>query len=157
MVPPVTGARRAAARAQDAFIHPVQLLAVLWRLEVLPLGNIVVLQVRLDGLVLLVEQGEIGYEVFHDVHCCRTSADAIRSWKTCHTVRQRVDLAVLAGVAVNSAQASQRVLSVNVHRARAADPLSARTTECERRINLVLDLDKSIQNLRAHEHRDNRL
>lgn len=74
MVPPIARARRAAARTQNAFIHSVKLLAVLWRLKMLSLRNVVVLQVRFNGLVLLVEKGEVGYEVFHNVHCYPMSA-----------------------------------------------------------------------------------
>ncbi len=144
LVPPIAGARSAAACAQDTFVHPIKFLAILWRLKMLSLGNIVVLKVRLDGLVLLVEKGEVGYKVFHDIHCHPTLADAIQTLKTSRTVRQRVDLGVLPSVTVNSAQTSQRVLSVDVHCARAANPLSARTTESESRVNFVLDLDKSI-------------
>lgn len=70
LVPPVAGATGRAARAQDALVQPVELLAVVLRLKELALcGRVVVLEVRLDGLVLLIEQRQIGYEVLHDVHC----------------------------------------------------------------------------------------
>lgn len=36
-------------------------LTLLWR--------VVVLEIGLDGFVLLVEEGEVGYEVLDNVHC----------------------------------------------------------------------------------------
>ena len=49
---------------------PVELLAVLLRLqELTALRRVVVLEVRLDRLVLLVEKSEVGNEVLDDVHC----------------------------------------------------------------------------------------
>ena len=49
---------------------PVELLPVLLRLQELPVcRGVVVLEVRLNGLVLLVELGEVGHEVLNNVHC----------------------------------------------------------------------------------------
>ncbi len=49
---------------------PVELLPVLRRLQELPIRwRVVVLEVGLDGLVLLVELGEVGYKVLDNVHC----------------------------------------------------------------------------------------
>ena len=54
-------------RAKDA---PVELLPVLDRLqELATLRRVIVLEVRLNRLVLLVEEGEVGNEVLDDVHC----------------------------------------------------------------------------------------
>ena len=58
-----------------------------------------------------------------------------------------VDLGVLAGVALDSAEASKRVLAVDVHGTRAADTLAAGTSERERGVHLVLDLDQRVQDL----------
>lgn len=76
-VPPVGGTRSRAARAQNALVHSVELLAVGDALDVLlhRCGSILALQIRLDRLVLLVELREIGHEVLHHVR-----------------VRERVDL-----------------------------------------------------------------
>jgi len=93
------------------------------------LGRVVVLEVGLDGFVLLVEESEIRNEVLHNVH-----------------VRKRVNLAILRAIAVDSAQAGECVLSVNVHGARSANALSAAPSEGQGRINLVLNLDQSVQN-----------
>src|SRR5689334_10835044 len=41
--------------------------------------------------------------------------------------------------------AGQRILAVDIHRARPADTLSARSSEGQRGINVVLDPDQSIQ------------
>lgn len=64
------------------------------------------------------------------------------------TVGERVDLAVLGGIAVDSAQAGKRVLPVNVHGAGSADALSTAPSEGQGGIDLVLDLDQSVQNLK---------
>lgn len=56
LVPPVTGACGGAASAENALVHPVQLLSVLLRLEVFSLlGRVVILEVWLYRLVLLEE------------------------------------------------------------------------------------------------------
>ena len=85
------------------------------------------LEERLDGTVLLVELGQVRHKVLDNVH-----------------VWQRVDLGVV--LLVNSAEACERVDTVNVHGARTADALTARTTEGECRVNLVLDLDQGVKN-----------
>lgn len=68
LVPPVRRARGGAARAENALVHAVELLAVLLGLVELLGGGVVVLEVGLDALVLLVEEGEVGDEVLDDVH-----------------------------------------------------------------------------------------
>jgi hypothetical protein len=45
-------------------------------------------------------------------------------------------------------QARKLVLAVDVHRTRAADPFSARAPECQRRVDLVLDLDQRVEDHR---------
>ena len=108
-VPPVRGAGRRAAGAQNAFVQTVQLLAVLGALTVLQtlcvvrtlqpgtsrdtyiLGLGVVLEIRLDGLVLLVELGQVGHQILDDVG-----------------VRQRVDARFLGGIGGNTAYGSQK-------------------------------------------------
>lgn len=128
LVPPVGRARCGAASAENALVKTVKSATLLGRLEVLTLGRGVVgLEERLDGSVLLVELGEVGNEILDDVH-----------------VRERVDLGVV--LLVDSAKASKGVDTVNVHGARTANALTARATEGERGVDLVLDLDQSIEN-----------
>mmetsp|Transcript_69893 Transcript_69893/g.197200 ORF Transcript_69893/g.197200 Transcript_69893/m.197200 type:complete len:210 (+) Transcript_69893:17-646(+) len=69
-VPPVGGAGGHAAGAEDALVHAVELGAVVDGLVVLGLAlrlRLLALQPGLDGLVLVVEVGEVGHEVLHDV------------------------------------------------------------------------------------------
>jgi len=89
---------------------------------------LVALEVGLDRLVLLVELGEVGYEVLDDVG-----------------VWERVDARLSLGVGWDAAQAGQSVDTVDVHRAAAADTLSAAPSESQGRVDLVLDSDQSIQ------------
>lgn len=72
-VPPVSWARGAAARAEDALVEAVQFGAILHALLVRHFPNvlllhILLLQVGLDGAVLRVEVRHVGHEIFHDVH-----------------------------------------------------------------------------------------
>jgi len=59
-------------------------------------------------------------------------------------MRQRVDVGVLATVTVDSAETGESVLAIDVHSARAADALTARTTKGKSWINFVLDFYESI-------------
>lgn len=107
----------------------------------------VALEVGLDGLVLLVELGQVGNKVLDDVG-----------------VRKRVDASLLLLISGNAAcpyplvhaivanrsgyphtQARQRVDTINVHCAATANTLSAASPESEGRVHLVLDPDKRIQ------------
>lgn len=86
------------------------------------------LQVRLNGFVLLVELGQVRHDVFYDVG-----------------VREGVDLCFLLCVVGNAAQTSQSINPINVHRTTPTDPLSAAPSESKCRIHLVLDSDQRIQ------------
>lgn len=87
------------------------------------------LQPWLNWFILIVEVGHVGNEIFDDVH-----------------VWQRVNLHRLVQVcSVDLADASQSVGSTNVHRARSADSLAARTTEGQSWIHFILDLDQGIE------------
>jgi hypothetical protein len=56
LIPPVGGTRGRAAGAENALIEAVKFLAVFWGLQELAVcRRIVILEVRLNGLVLLVE------------------------------------------------------------------------------------------------------
>jgi len=70
------------------------------------------LQERLNGLVLLVELSHVGYDVLDDEH-----------------VRKGVDLDILCTLGVDSLQACERVLTIDVHGAGPANALSARTSD----------------------------
>lgn len=55
---------------KDKECSPVELPTVFDGLQILTtLGRVVVLEIWLDGLVLLVEEGQVGNEVLDDVHC----------------------------------------------------------------------------------------
>src|SRR5471030_3190389 len=130
--PPVAGARSRAAEAQDALPQPVELGALLGRLQALArrrLGGR--LQPRLDLGELGVGHGEVGYQILHHRH-----------------VRQRVDLDVALHVG-NIFRAGQRIGAVDIHRTRAAHAFAARATEGERTVDLVLDLDQRVEDHRA--------
>jgi len=100
-------ARGRTTGTKDTLVHAVQLLSVFLRLQELALSRrVVVLQERLNRLVLLVEVGEIGDKILDDVH-----------------VRQRVDFRRGRGVLGDSAETCERVDSVNVHGAGSADTL----------------------------------
>mmetsp|Transcript_11789 Transcript_11789/g.36411 ORF Transcript_11789/g.36411 Transcript_11789/m.36411 type:complete len:345 (-) Transcript_11789:12-1046(-) len=133
-VPPVGGARGHAASAEDALIHAVELCAVVPALVVLLVAlllHVLPLQPGLDGLVLVVEVREVGHEVLDHVG-----------------VGQGLDLdGLLAGLDVE--QAREAVLAVDVHGARTADALAARSAEGQGGVNLVLDLDEGVQDHRA--------
>ena len=135
-VPPIRGARRRAARAKDALVHPVELFPIRLRLHVLlrnhlPLLVRRLLQPRLDRLVLVVEVGHVRDEVLQDEH-----------------VRQRVDLE-LRQVIRRVGEACERVHAIDVHRARAADSLTARSPKRERGVHLVLDFNQHVKHHRT--------
>ena len=111
---------------QTKYDAPIELLPVLLRLEELTaLWRVVVLEVRLDRLVLLVELRQIRHEVLDDVHCGLSEPNARGLHAKLLTVGERVNLGVLAGVAVNSAEACKGILSVDVHSARTANAFTA--------------------------------
>lgn len=91
-------------------------------------GGGIALQVRLDGLVLLVEVSQVGDQILDNVG-----------------VRQRVDLDIRGRFGGDSAQACQGVLAVDVHGTASTNALSAAPPEGQRRILLVLDLDQGVQ------------
>lgn len=113
-VPPVRRARGRAAGAENAFVETIQLLTVLDGLEVFfaVSGDVVTLEVGLNGFVLLVELSQIGDKVSDDKH-----------------VGKGVDLGILGGVLVNAAKTGQGVSTVDIHGTRTTDTLTARTSE----------------------------
>jgi len=132
LVPPVARTRGRTARAQDTFIPAVKLFALINGLEVLlSIRRWCGLEPWLDGLVLLVELGHVGNEILDDVH-----------------VWQWIYLGLLSSLPINTAQACQSVLPVNVHRATAADPFTAASSKRQCRVHLILDLENGIQDHR---------
>ena len=71
---------------------------------------------------------------------CQTLSNA---WLT---MRQRINLG-RAGVAVDATQACESILPVDVHCTRATNSLTARSSECQRRVHFVLDLDERVKDL----------
>src|SRR5690606_6672123 len=113
-VPPVAGARGAAAGAQDALVQAVELGAVGLRLQALAVRRRRALgaQPGLDRGVLGVEVGQVRDQVLDHVH-----------------VRQRVDRDLPLAAVLDGLGAGQRVGAVDVHRARTADALAAGPAE----------------------------
>lgn len=114
----------------------IELLSVLLGLQEFAVVEVVAalhlgLQPGLDGLVLVVEVGQIGHKVLHHEH-----------------VGQGVDLGGLGGL-VDVAQTSQGVFTVNVHRATAANTLTAGSAQGQGRILLVLNLKKYVKHHRS--------
>mmetsp|Transcript_64043 Transcript_64043/g.208959 ORF Transcript_64043/g.208959 Transcript_64043/m.208959 type:complete len:249 (+) Transcript_64043:71-817(+) len=109
-VPPVGGARGLAAGAEDAFVHAVELEAVLQALVMLrgALGlRVLAFEPGLNGLVLVVEIGEVRHQVLDDIG-----------------MGQRLDLDG-RGIRLDEEQAREAVLAVDVHGAGAADTFAA--------------------------------
>lgn len=62
-------------------------------------------------------------------------------------MRQRIDLGVLALSPIDSAEARECVLSVDVHRTGATNAFSAGAAEGQCRVDIVLDFDEGIKDL----------
>jgi len=110
-VPPVRRAAGGAARAQDALVHPVELLAVHLGLQELLLAfflGLLGFQPRLNARVLVREVGHVGDQVLDHVH-----------------VRQGVELHRVGRGLVDVREASQSVGAVDVHRAGTANAFAA--------------------------------
>src|SRR5690554_5404960 len=132
-VPPVAGAGRAAAGAEDAFVQAVEPGTVFLRLQALAVRRRRALGADpgLDRGVLREEVRQVGNEVPDHLH-----------------VRQRVDRHPALAAVVDGLGAGQGVGAVDVHRAGAADALAAGAAEGQRGVDLVLDLDQRIENHR---------
>ena len=134
-VPPVTGAGRRAARAENALVHAVQLFPVDLRLQELGLAirlGRLRLQPGLDRLVLRSEVGHVWHEILDHVH-----------------VWQRVELHGVRARLIDVRQAREGVGPVDIHRAATANALAAAPPEGERGIHLVLNLQQGIQDHRS--------
>lgn len=75
--------RGRAACTKNALVHPIELLSVLNALVVFSLlGRVVVLQERLDRLVLLVELRHVRDEILDDVHWRKKITSMFRQLKS---------------------------------------------------------------------------
>lgn len=85
----------------------------------------------LDRLILIVEIRQVSHQILYDEH-----------------MGKRIDLHSL-GLFIDIAQACQGIGTIDIHGATAANSLTARSTESQGRILLVLNLDQSVQNHRS--------
>ncbi|AEM42305.1 hypothetical protein KVU_2465 [Ketogulonicigenium vulgare WSH-001] len=131
-VPPIAGTSGRARGAHHAFIKTVQLFAILDRLAPFFLRCIGLgFQPRHNAGMLGIEMRQIRYQILDHRH-----------------MRQRIDADIAADF-VQAIDAGQSILPVDIHRARAADPLAAGPAEGQGRVDLVLDLDQNVQHHRA--------
>jgi hypothetical protein len=107
----------------------------------------VALEVGLDGLVLLVELGQVGHEVLDDVGV-REGVDArlllgLSGNAACRNMLARVFVAIVHSR--KRTQTRQRVDTVDIHCAATANALSAASPESKSGVHLVLDPDERVQ------------
>lgn len=65
------------------------------------------------------------------------------------TVRQRIDFDIRGAFLGDALETGERIDTINVHCTAATDTFTTASTECQGRINLVLDLDERVQNHRT--------
>ena len=131
-VPPIRRARRRATSAHHTFIQAVQLFTVVNRLLPFFGGAVCLcLKPRHDRRMLRIKMGQIGNQIFDDRH-----------------MRQRIDFHIAFDF-IHAINTGQRVDPVDIHRARPTNTFTARPTERQRWVNLVLDLDQRVQNHRT--------
>lgn len=87
-------------------------------------------------------------EILDDVHCVGDQIGPVSNQKKL-TVRQRVNFDVLAAFPLDALQTSQGILTVDVHSARSTNAFAARPSQGQSGINLVLDLQESVQHHRT--------
>lgn len=129
-IPPIARAGSATASTENTLIHPIKLLPIRLGLRILlslHRRRVLPLQPRLNALVLVVEIGHVHHQILHHEH-----------------VWQRRDRG--GTPRRDLGEASEAITAVDVHRAGPTDPLTARSTEGERWVDLVLDLDQSVEN-----------
>lgn len=133
-VPPVRRTRSGAAGTENAFVKTIKLLTISNGLEVfLAIGReFSSLKVGLNRLVLLVEMGQVRNQITNNIH-----------------VRQRINLLGLGEGGVDAAKTGKGVVTVNVHGTGTANTFTARTSESEGGILLILNLEQSVQNHRT--------
>mmetsp|Transcript_36677 Transcript_36677/g.88372 ORF Transcript_36677/g.88372 Transcript_36677/m.88372 type:complete len:207 (+) Transcript_36677:1161-1781(+) len=114
-IPPVGRTCRAAACAEDAFVHAIEFGPILTRLQEFCLSvylAIFGLKPRFNGAILLVEVTHIRNQIFQHIH-----------------VRQGINLGHIPTrfflpLRVNVTQTGEGVLSIDIHGTRAADSLA---------------------------------
>lgn len=165
-VPPVGGAGRGAAEAQNALVEAVELLAVLLALAVFAALEEKVSNTSLTllsvlnrfAITLVLDRFAISPMLKTHIRSRRISLQVrldrlvllVQLGQIGHQilndvgVRQRVDLG-FGGVGGDAAQAGQRVDAVDVHGTRAADTLTARAAEGQRGVLLVLDANQRVE------------
>ncbi|SAL86177.1 hypothetical protein AWB67_07134 [Caballeronia terrestris] len=117
-VPPEARARGRAARAQNALVKTIQLVAFFRRLQALLLRRRrVVDQVRLDRMILIKKLREVANQIAHH-----------------RQPRQRTQHDLLRQV-VHVLQTREPVLAVDVHRVRPAHAFAARAPERQRLVD----------------------
>jgi len=114
-----------------------------------------VLQIGLDGFILLVELCEIGDDVFDDVgmgegvdfgFLLGVGWDSACSSLSAH-IHKTLDIRIRASIDTRGnegkegrhTQARQCVDTINIHSATPANPFSATPSECQGRVDLVLN------------------
>lgn len=126
-----------------------QLSKVLWNPYIFRLG--IALQVRLDGLVLLVELGQIRNEILDNVGVWqRVDARRLRTFgrNTAYPypLTHCRDIHLLEAAPT---QTSKGIDTINVHRTATADTLSAAPSEGQGGVDFVFDSNERIQHHRA--------
>src|SRR6185437_6645009 len=130
-IPPVARTSGRAAEAQDALVVPIELLAILDRLNPFALGRWRwCFQPRLDGSVLRQHVGEVGHEILDHVE--------VRKW---------IDRGATVGL-LDKTRTREPVRTVDGHCARPTYPLAAGAAERQRGINLALDPNEGVENHR---------
>lgn len=126
-VPPITRTGCATAGTQYALIHPIQLGPILLTLQnLLSFTFSLPLQPRLNTLILIIKIRHIHHQILYHKHM----------WQRRH--RRFFSRFYLR-------QTRQPITAVDVHRAGPAYPLTTRSPKSERWIDLVLDLDESVE------------
>lgn len=129
-IPPITRARSTTTSTKNTLIHPIQLLPILFTLQILlpwRSGLVLPLQPRFNTLILIIKISHIHHQILDHKHMRKRGN---------HRSTSRFNLR----------KASEAVTAVDVHSAGAADSFAARSAEGEGRIHFVLDLDERIEN-----------
>ncbi|QTK80385.1 hypothetical protein AT6N2_C2837 [Agrobacterium tumefaciens] len=130
-IPPVAGTGGGAAGAENALIKTVQLQAVLMALlPFLGRRRRNRLQPGFDRPVLGVEVRQVGNKVLHDRH-----------------MRQRINLHRAVDL-LHALGAGERIGTVDIHRAGTTNAFAAGTAQRQRRVDIILDVEKRIENHR---------
>lgn len=131
-VPPIRWTRGGATCAENTLVKTIQTITLDSALVHLFLSECqwsLLLNPWLDRCVLSVEEVHVRNQILNHKHM----------WK-------RVDLGALRGIRIDFTDTSQGVLPADIHRTRSADSFTATSSEGERWIHFVLDLDQRVEN-----------